>query len=109
MNFVHPVVRHQTVSTFITHDDNSRLRIIGFSCDLPQYAHLLPKYLPTKGTRTMVRSNSNCCRLSRHCSSASEYSSSDKKSDSVVDSDGNEATSSSDADWYEELYVEGTM
>lgn len=59
-----------------------------------------------KGTRTMLKSNSSCWMLSRHSSSASEeYSDRVSRSDSVVDSDGREATSSSEY----EFWREGTM
>ena len=60
------------------------------------------------GTSTMVNRSSNCSMLSRHSASASEYSSERvSRSESVVDSDGREATSSSDSTPLG--CVEGTM
>jgi hypothetical protein len=60
-----------------------------------------------KGTRTILRSSSSCWILSRHSSSASEeYSDNVSRSESVVDSEGREATSSSES---YEFWREGTM
>jgi hypothetical protein len=76
---------------------------------LPQYAQRRPKYFPTKGTKTIVNSNSNCSKLSLHSASASEKSSDRvSRSESVVASEGSEATSSSEVDEYG-FGVEGTM
>lgn len=64
---------------------------------IPQYAHFLPKYLPRYGTKTIVRSSSNCCKLSLHSRSASDSSSSSLGDMEVVepaDEDGRESTSS---------------
>lgn len=56
----------------------------------------------------MLRSNSSCWILSRHSASASEeYSDNVSRSESLVDSDGREATSSSDSEY--EFCREGTM
>lgn len=61
-----------------------------------------------KGTRTILRSSSSCSMLSCHSASASEeYSDMVSKSDSSVDSEGREASSSSDSEY--EFCREGTM
>lgn len=61
-----------------------------------------------KGTRTILRSSSSCSMLSCHSASASdEYSDKVSKSDSFVDSEGREASSSSDSEY--EFCREGTM
>lgn len=73
-----------------------------------QYAHRRPRYFPIKGTRTMLRSSSSCSILSCHSASASEKSSDRvSRSESVVDSEGREAISSSDSEY--EFCREGTM
>ncbi|KAG5288653.1 hypothetical protein I7I50_01989 [Histoplasma capsulatum G186AR] len=64
----------------------------------PQYAHFLPRYLPTNGMITIVKSNSSCCILSFHSLSASDSSSPSLKSPSREESDaeteGKDSTSS---------------
>jgi len=61
-----------------------------------------------KGTRTILKSSSSCWMLSRHSASASEeYSDSVSRSESVVDSEGREAISSSDSEY--EFCRKGTM
>lgn len=61
-----------------------------------------------KGTRTIVRRSSSCSMLSCHSASASEeYSDKVSRSESLVDSEGREASSSSDSEY--EFCRDGTM
>ena len=74
---------------------------------IPQYAHFRPKYFPTYGTTTIVRSSSSCCRLSSHSRSASSIRSSSESIESL--GDASESRSSLSGDGIESVMLCGVI